>query len=194
VPVKTAIRVQVWNLRSSFPLRHATRRVCGRLHSTLLQSALSSLQLPGCRPEIPSQHRQLAPPRSPECPGYSTAPDSMHPFSILTLGIFVAGYITARWDLVTRLYELAIFAWNYGVVVSGHRTPSPLHGAMAKHQRQPSNQTMSYTPRRLAPPKASPSSVSSSSSSSCPSSGLQPARGIWYAAVQHYALPSSKPC
>ena len=43
---------------------------------------------------------------------------SMHPFSILTLGIFVAGYITARWDLVTRLYELAIFAWENGVVVS----------------------------------------------------------------------------
>ena len=43
---------------------------------------------------------------------------SMHPFSVLTLGIFVAGYITARWDLVTRLYELAIFAWDYGVVVS----------------------------------------------------------------------------
>lgn len=42
----------------------------------------------------------------------------MHPFSILTLGIFVAGYITARWDLVTRLYELAIFAWENGVVVS----------------------------------------------------------------------------
>ncbi|KAI1043405.1 hypothetical protein LB505_002156 [Fusarium chuoi] len=40
----------------------------------------------------------------------------MHPFSILTLGIFVAGYITARWDLVTRLYELAIFAWENGVV------------------------------------------------------------------------------
>ncbi|KAK0721506.1 N-acetylglucosaminyl transferase component-domain-containing protein [Apiosordaria backusii] len=40
----------------------------------------------------------------------------MHPFSVLTLGIFVAGYITARWDLVTRLYELAIFAWDYGVV------------------------------------------------------------------------------
>ncbi|KAJ2899068.1 N-acetylglucosaminyl transferase component-domain-containing protein [Zalerion maritima] len=40
----------------------------------------------------------------------------MHPFSILTLGIFVAGYITARWDLVTRLYELTIFAWDYGVV------------------------------------------------------------------------------
>jgi hypothetical protein len=42
----------------------------------------------------------------------------MHPFSVLTLAIFVAGYITARWDLVTRLYELAIFAWDHGVVVS----------------------------------------------------------------------------
>jgi phosphatidylinositol glycan class Q protein len=41
----------------------------------------------------------------------------MHQFSVLTLGIFVAGYITARWDLVTRLYELAIFAWDHGVVV-----------------------------------------------------------------------------
>ncbi|KAF2033298.1 hypothetical protein EK21DRAFT_59031 [Setomelanomma holmii] len=40
----------------------------------------------------------------------------MHAFSILTLGIFVAGYSTARWDLVTRLYELAIFAWEHGVV------------------------------------------------------------------------------
>ncbi|EHY55465.1 hypothetical protein HRR83_008895 [Exophiala dermatitidis] len=40
----------------------------------------------------------------------------MHPFSSLTIGIFVAGYITARWDLVTRLYELAIFAWDHGVV------------------------------------------------------------------------------
>jgi len=40
----------------------------------------------------------------------------MHPFSILTLGIFVAGYITARWDLVTRLYELMNFAWDHGVV------------------------------------------------------------------------------
>ncbi|RWA10449.1 hypothetical protein EKO27_g4647 [Xylaria grammica] len=40
----------------------------------------------------------------------------MHPFSILTLAIFVAGYITARWDLVTRLYELAIFAWDNGVI------------------------------------------------------------------------------
>lgn len=42
----------------------------------------------------------------------------MHPFSILTLAIFIAGYITARWDLVTRLYELAIFAADHGVVVS----------------------------------------------------------------------------
>ena len=41
----------------------------------------------------------------------------MHPFSSLAIGIFVAGYITARWDLVTRFYELAIFAWDHGVVV-----------------------------------------------------------------------------
>ncbi|KAI0189501.1 N-acetylglucosaminyl transferase component-domain-containing protein [Xylaria flabelliformis] len=40
----------------------------------------------------------------------------MHPFSVLTLAIFVAGYITARWDLVTRLYELALFAWDNGVI------------------------------------------------------------------------------
>ncbi|KAH3958719.1 hypothetical protein HBI56_209320 [Parastagonospora nodorum] len=40
----------------------------------------------------------------------------MHAFSILTLGIFVAGYSTARWDLTTRLYELAIFAWDHGVI------------------------------------------------------------------------------
>lgn len=50
----------------------------------------------------------------------------MHPFSALTLGIFVAGYTTARWDLVTRLYELAIFAWDYGVVVSRPATPLAL--------------------------------------------------------------------
>ena len=41
----------------------------------------------------------------------------MHPVSVLTFGIFLAGYITARWDLVTRLYELTIFAWDRGVVV-----------------------------------------------------------------------------
>jgi hypothetical protein len=40
----------------------------------------------------------------------------MHAFSIVTIGIFVAGYSTARWDLVTRLYELGIFAWDHGVV------------------------------------------------------------------------------
>ncbi|KAF2868971.1 phosphatidylinositol glycan, class Q [Massariosphaeria phaeospora] len=40
----------------------------------------------------------------------------MRGFSIVTLGIFVAGYSTARWDLVTRLYELAIFAWDHAVV------------------------------------------------------------------------------
>ncbi|SPO04427.1 related to N-acetylglucosaminyl-phosphatidylinositol biosynthetic protein gpi1 [Cephalotrichum gorgonifer] len=40
----------------------------------------------------------------------------MHAFSILAWAIFVAGYITARWDLVTRLRELGIFAWEYGVV------------------------------------------------------------------------------
>ena len=40
----------------------------------------------------------------------------MHAFSIVTIGIFVAGYSTARWDLVTRVYELAIFAWDHGVV------------------------------------------------------------------------------
>ncbi|KAK4461085.1 hypothetical protein QBC42DRAFT_179242 [Cladorrhinum samala] len=32
------------------------------------------------------------------------------------LGKKKSGYITARWDLVTRLHELAIFAWDYGVV------------------------------------------------------------------------------
>ena len=40
----------------------------------------------------------------------------MPAFSIVTLGIFIAGYSTARWDLTTRLYELAIFAWDHGVV------------------------------------------------------------------------------
>ncbi|KAK5130802.1 hypothetical protein LTR08_001636 [Meristemomyces frigidus] len=40
----------------------------------------------------------------------------MHPVSVLTLGIFLAGYITARWDLVARLCELATFAWDHGVV------------------------------------------------------------------------------
>jgi len=41
----------------------------------------------------------------------------MHQIPLLTFSIFVAGYITARWDLATRLYELAVFAWDKGVVV-----------------------------------------------------------------------------
>ena len=50
----------------------------------------------------------------------------MHAFSVVTLGIFIAGYSTARWDLVTRLYELAIFAWDHGVVVRPVNTlPAP---------------------------------------------------------------------
>lgn len=57
----------------------------------------------------------------------------MHPFSVLTLGIFIAGYITARWDLVTRLYELAIFAWTYGVVVS---KPHPIPSSFALRRLQ----------------------------------------------------------
>lgn len=48
----------------------------------------------------------------------------MHPFSILTLAIFVAGYITARWDLITQLYKLAVFAWDHGVVVGLHSPQS----------------------------------------------------------------------
>lgn len=55
----------------------------------------------------------------------------MHPFSVLTLGIFVAGYTTARWDLVTRLYELAIFAWDHGVIV---RLSCPLLSSSARAQ------------------------------------------------------------
>ena len=55
----------------------------------------------------------------------------MHPVSILTFGIFFAGYITARWDLVTRLYELAIFAWDHGVIVC-RSTPALKETLMAK--------------------------------------------------------------
>ena len=50
----------------------------------------------------------------------------MHAFSILAWAIFVAGYITARWDLVTRVCELWTFAWEYGVVVRlGCLAPPP---------------------------------------------------------------------
>ena len=41
----------------------------------------------------------------------------MHAFSVVTLGIFVAGYWTARWNLMTRMYELSTFACNYGEIV-----------------------------------------------------------------------------
>lgn len=75
----------------------------------------------------------------------------MHPFSVLTLGIFVAGYITARWDLVTRLYELAIFAWDHGVVVK-----------LSQIQRQHNANTQNY---RVAPQKDLPFCPYSSSSS-----------------------------
>lgn len=64
----------------------------------------------------------------------------MHPFSVLTLGIFVAGYITARWDLVTRIYELAIFAWDYGVVVRD--IPSPLSFLCPESAEMPGSDTM----------------------------------------------------
>ena len=50
----------------------------------------------------------------------------MHASLILTLAIFVAGYITARWDLVTRLYDLAIFAWDHGVVVGLKNSSIPV--------------------------------------------------------------------
>ncbi|KAJ9611463.1 pig-Q [Cladophialophora chaetospira] len=49
----------------------------------------------------------------------------MHPFSSLTIFIFVAGYITARWDLVTRLYELAFFAWDHGVFARAAKAFAP---------------------------------------------------------------------
>lgn len=81
----------------------------------------------------------------------------MHPFSVLTLGIFVAGYITARWDLVTRLYELAIFAWDRGVVVCVATFICDL---------SPTD----HSPlQRLERPKASACSQSASSSSLSPS-------------------------
>ena len=47
----------------------------------------------------------------------------MHTFSVLAFGIFVAGYITARWDLATRLYDLSIFAWENGIVVGATSLP-----------------------------------------------------------------------
>jgi len=66
--------------------------------------------MPASGHSVNSLHPRLVPPSA------KSLPDRMHPFSTLTIGIFVAGYITARWDLVTRLYELAIFAWDHGVI------------------------------------------------------------------------------
>jgi phosphatidylinositol glycan class Q protein len=76
----------------------------------------------------------------------------MHPVSVLTFGIFLAGYITARWDLVTRLYELAIFAWDHGVIVCERDIPNVSRLLMKTY--------------RLAPRKDSPSYPYSSSLSS----------------------------
>jgi phosphatidylinositol glycan class Q protein len=90
----------------------------------------------------------------------------MHPVSILTFGIFFAGYITARWDLVTRLYELAIFAWDHGVIVC-RSTPALKETLMAKN-----------LPRH-ALPKALPSCPSSSYSSSSLSSASPRTNPIW---------------
>ena len=98
----------------------------------------------------------------------------MHPVSILTFGIFFAGYITARWDLVTRLYELAIFAWDYGVIVccDGHADIRPL-----------------LTLCRPAPRKALPPSPSCSYYSSYQSSALLPTRPNWLV----HELPIHRP-
>lgn len=61
----------------------------------------------------------------------------MHPFSILTLGIFIAGYITARWDLIAQLYAVTVFAWEHSVVVSiencsPHKHPFQTDGSESK--------------------------------------------------------------
>ncbi len=92
----------------------------------------------------------------------------MHPFSILTFAIFVAGYITARWDLITQLYQLAIFAWDHGVVVGSARSL----GLEKKVGSAKSND-------RPALQKDSRSSLSSSSSSSYLASSLQHGRLSW---------------
>lgn len=53
----------------------------------------------------------------------------MHPVSILTVFIFLAGYISARWDLFQQLIELSVFAWDHSVIV--RRTPH-LHLELAR--------------------------------------------------------------
>jgi len=119
--------------------------------------------------------------RLPACSTRSNKRASMHPFSILTLGIFVAGYITARWDLVTRLYELAIFAWDYGVVVSACSQLDP-----AIVQRYCSNILIFKHSPVL--PKPSLRSVSSFSSSLSPWNELRQQRRTWYEPADPHAL------
>lgn len=42
----------------------------------------------------------------------------MYPSAVvLSVGVFVAGWISARYDLPLRLYELALFAWYHDVLV-----------------------------------------------------------------------------
>lgn len=81
----------------------------------------------------------------------------MHPVSILTFGIFFAGYITARWDLVTRLYELAIFAWDHGVIVRLRTVSQRM--AKANDSRHAPRKASSYS-RRSSSPSCIPSIAS----------------------------------
>ncbi|KAK6359615.1 phosphatidylinositol N-acetylglucosaminyltransferase subunit gpi1 [Orbilia brochopaga] len=39
----------------------------------------------------------------------------MHPSLTLTFIVFVAGYITAQFSLISRSFELLVFAWENGV-------------------------------------------------------------------------------
>lgn len=95
----------------------------------------------------------------------------MHPVSVLTCGIFLAGYITARWDLVTRLYELAIFAWDHGVIVRNPKSTAivriliiPLRPGLRKASpSSPSSSCSCSFPLSVSPPKNQSSSVESRS-------------------------------
>ena len=100
----------------------------------------------------------------------------MHPFSILTLGIFIAGYITARWDLVTRLYELAIFAIDHGVVVS-----EPL--AVTEAHQPERTESVMFSMIRPGSLKASQFSPFFSFCSLYRSSVLQLEKRTWYASL-----------
>lgn len=54
------------------------------------------------------------PPNAHSCDRFLSK--QMHPISVLTFAIFFLGYATARFDLIIRLYELALFAWDRGVI------------------------------------------------------------------------------